>query len=107
MGQGRGVRHTLSALHLLPGHGHCAFQSVPSVLVPSSVSPFDHPGLLEVDTPHGDMFHVNILVPLWLLPGLAEYSNLAASNNVRAGLPYHHDALARANHLVTLGHVDQ
>lgn len=107
MGQGCRICYTLSTLHLLPHHGRRAFQSLHPVLVPSTISPLDHPRLLEVDPSHRDMFHVNILVPLWLLSGLAESSNMDGSDNVRSGLPHHHHALARANHLVSLGDVDQ
>ena len=107
MGQGGRIRHTLPTLHLLSRHGHCSFQSLHPILVPSTIATFNYPRLLEVDPSHRNLLHVNILVPVRLLSSMAQHSNMAAPHYIRAGLPHHHHAPACANYSIPLGNVHQ
>lgn len=101
------IRHPLPTLHLLPHYGHRSFQSIPPVMVPSPLSPLRQSRLRIVDASDRNRLHVHVLVSVWILPSMAEHTNLAASHHVCAGLSHHHHASARADHPFPLVNVDE
>ena len=59
-----------------------------------------------MDSPNGNLGHALLLVLVWLLPPLVQYPNLVTSRSFRLGIPHRHNAIARPDHIISLGDAD-
>lgn len=107
LGQSGGTHHPVSALHILPCHGHCPFQPLHPLMVPSPLLQIQRPGYCRLDTPYRGIFYAHLLVPIRILLGLAQHPYLASPNRIRASISHNHHAAPRADHSLTLGNVHQ
>lgn len=60
----------------------------------------------SMDPPHRDSRHTMLLVPLWLLSGMAIYTELEAPNSIRVALPHRHFPPTCPDHVIPLGNAN-